>query len=67
LFADPNESVEEFESFGQELPIEFEEYTSSGTTNMRFLRAVKEFLTKERTSPFELDVPRDFVIAQWGI
>jgi hypothetical protein len=35
--------------------------------DMKFLRAIATFLTKERTSPFSLDVPSDFAYGQWGI
>jgi hypothetical protein len=63
LFISSDESLEEFEQFGQD--IQFEPYTAEESMNL--LRAIKNFLTKERTSPFSLDVPEDFAIAQWGI
>jgi hypothetical protein len=62
LFINSDESLEEFERFGEE--IQFEPYKES---DMNLLRAIKNFFTKERTSPFSLDVPEDFAIAQWGI
>jgi hypothetical protein len=63
-----DEPREDFEEFGRELQIDFEPYhPSTEAPDMNLLRAVKAFLTKERTSPFSLDMPSDFAYGQWGI
>jgi hypothetical protein len=59
-----------------EIEIDFEDYYHCEQqlqqqlltqSNMKLLRAIKNFLCKERSSPFCLDVPSDFAVAQWGI
>jgi hypothetical protein len=65
--------LQEFEAIAAELEIDFEDYyqreqqLQQQLPDMTLLRAIKHFLTKERISPFSLDVPSDFAYGQWGI
>jgi hypothetical protein len=65
--------LQEFEAIAAELEIDFEDYyqreqqLQQQLPDMTLLRAIKRFLTKERISPFSLDVPSDFAYGQWGI
>jgi hypothetical protein len=68
LFLEPDEPREDFEEFGRELQIDFEPYyPSTEVPDMKLLQSITNFLCKERTSPFSLDVPSDFAYGQWGI
>jgi hypothetical protein len=65
--------LQEFEAIAAELEIDFEDYyqreqqLQQQLPDMTLLRAITNFLCKERSSPFCLDVPSDFAVAQWGI
>jgi hypothetical protein len=64
--------LQEFEAIAAELEIDFEDYYQreqqlQQLPDMTLLRAIKNFLCKERISPFSLDVPSDFAYGQWGI
>jgi hypothetical protein len=63
-----DEPRENFEEFGRELQFDFEPYyPSTEAPDMKLLRSIKNFLCKERSSPFCLNMPSDFAVAQWGI
>jgi hypothetical protein len=65
--------LQEFEAIAAELEIDFEDYyqreqqLQQQLPDMTLLRAITNFLSKERSSPFCLDVPSDFAYGQWGI
>jgi predicted protein tyrosine phosphatase len=46
---------------------ECEQQLQQQLSDMKLLRGIKNFLTKERVSPFCLDMPTDFAYGQWGI
>ncbi len=67
------ESIQEFEQLATELEIDFENYyeredkLNQELSDMKLFRLFKNFLCKERSSPFSLDMPTDFAYGQWGI